>query len=150
MVQKNASLRPFQSAIEPHVGAPKSIPTKTTLVSMPSCLGEIPHSHRAAGPRKDSSIISIASPIHASPVTHSITSWYGPKPMSSMASSTVQVGCWACVAWTPGTAGGPGGVSAASGCSTRPSPCSMSTYRADVGLILARCSRISEPLAGEV
>ena len=130
VVQKNASFRPFQSAIWPHVGAPKSIPTNTTLVSMPSCLGDIPHSHRAAGPRNESSIISIASPIHASPVTQSITSWKGPKPISSMASSTVQVGsgptvgCWDVVA---GVGFGPGGGGDDDGCSTRPSPTSMST-----------------------
>ena len=89
VVQKKATRRPRASATRPHVGAPKSMPTKTTEVRRPSWAGLTPHSQRTDGPRKDRSIISMASPIHANPVKKSITSWNRPNPAPSIASSTV-------------------------------------------------------------
>ena len=46
----------------------------------PSCEGVSPHSQRTAGPRKDSSIISIASAAQAQPQYSSSTTWKRPKP----------------------------------------------------------------------
>ena len=55
----------------------------------PSCEGVSPHSQRTAGPRNDSSIISIASAAHAQPQYSSSTTWKRPKPAARAAGLSV-------------------------------------------------------------
>jgi len=74
VVKKKANRLPLASATMPQVGAPNSIPTNTTEVSLPSSDGDTPHSQRTDGPKNESSIISIASPIQAKPVNSNIMS----------------------------------------------------------------------------
>mmetsp|Transcript_5419 Transcript_5419/g.21162 ORF Transcript_5419/g.21162 Transcript_5419/m.21162 type:complete len:233 (+) Transcript_5419:773-1471(+) len=70
-LNSSAGFRPRASLTTPHAGAPRAIPTNTTLVSAPSASLDTPNSHRIAGPMKLSSIISIASAAHAKPTKHS-------------------------------------------------------------------------------
>ena len=67
-----AGLRPRESLITPHDGAPSIIPANTTLVIAPSSLDDTPNSHRIDGPIKDNNIISIASALHAKPTNAAV------------------------------------------------------------------------------
>jgi|TARA_X000000368_G_scaffold414171_1_gene403546 hypothetical protein len=66
---RSENKRPFLSASIPKLGAPKPMPRNTKLVKLDAWVVVSAHSHLAAGPMKDSNIISMASHNQLRPVT---------------------------------------------------------------------------------